>query len=127
MHDHTDDNGPNLELNNFYGNGIINWTWNHGTLKFKPSNKNAIVVETWEAFKLSSETISQETFENTHLLPLSPPEKFMNHQACLADNQTPNSSKADEIYSISKSSIVPAEMEEIRKTDPMVILKVSVQ
>ena len=36
MHDKPNDTGPNINLNNFYGNARMNWMRHHGTLKFTP-------------------------------------------------------------------------------------------
>ena len=59
MNDQPNDKGPNLKLNNLYDNTIMNWVRKHGNLNFKPSHTNDILVETCEAFKLSSTTITQ--------------------------------------------------------------------
>ena len=67
--------------------------------------------------------ITQKVFMKTHLLPLSPPDIGTNHQACLAGTQQSNKDKVDDIGGISKSSIVPIDMEEVSTTDPMVILR----
>ena len=45
-------------LKNFHGNKIMNWTRKHGTLKFTPPHMNYVLVETREAFKLSSAKIT---------------------------------------------------------------------
>ena len=52
VHDQPNDNGPNMKLNNFYGNARMNWMRHHGTLKFTSAHMNSVLVETWEAFKL---------------------------------------------------------------------------
>ena len=70
VHDHTNDNSPNFELKNVFGNTIINFLRNHRTLKFSPSHMNDVLVETWEYLKLSSATIAQEYLNKTHLIPL---------------------------------------------------------
>ena len=46
VHDQPNDNGPNTELKNLYGNKIMNWMKHHGTLKFIPAHMNYILVET---------------------------------------------------------------------------------
>ena len=58
---------------------------------------NYILVETWEAFKISSATINQEAFKKTHLPTLYPWEKSRNHQTCLVDTQIHKYQKADYI------------------------------
>ena len=59
MNDQPNDKGPNLKLNNLYDNTIMNWVRKHGNLNLNPSHMNDILVETCEAFKLSSTTITQ--------------------------------------------------------------------
>ena len=70
FHDQPNNNGPNSKLENLYGNEIMNWIRNNGTLNLMLSHMNNTLVETWETFKLSSVTITQETSKKTHLLPL---------------------------------------------------------
>ena len=52
VNDHTNNNGPKLKLNNYYGNKRMYWKRKHGALKFTPAHMNGIIVETLEAFKL---------------------------------------------------------------------------
>ena len=84
-------------LNNVYGNERINWMRKHGNLKFRSAIINAVVVETWEVFKLSPIKTTQECFNKTYIIPLSPPDKLINHKTFLADTQKPKVQKADEI------------------------------
>ena len=70
-----------------------------------------------------STSITRDYFKKAHLLPLSPPDEYTNHQAYLAATQISKFRKVDEIESIVKTRIAPREMEEIRTTDPMVILR----
>ena len=72
VHDQPNNNGPNMKLNNFYDNAKMNWMRHHGTLKFTPAHMNYVPVETWEAFKLSYVTITQEYFRMTHISPPLP-------------------------------------------------------
>ena len=60
----------------------------HGTLKFTLTYMNAILVETWEAFKLPSAITSQVKFKDANLLIISLPNKGTNQQAFLAATQT---------------------------------------
>ena len=95
----------------------------HETLEFTPAHINYILVETWEAFKLSSKTITQKYFNKTHLLLLSSQNIDTKNQSCLASTQQSNREKEDDIGSIAKASIEPIEMEGVNTTDPMVILR----
>ena len=56
VHGQTNDNGPNTKLKNFYDKKRRNWMRHHGKLKVTPPHMNYVLVETWEAFKLSSTT-----------------------------------------------------------------------
>ena len=73
MHDQKNYNCPNMKLDNFHGIARMNWTRQHGTLKFTPDHMNYFLVEMWEAFKLSSTTITYKAFKKTPP-PLSPHE-----------------------------------------------------
>ena len=48
----TNDNGPNMNLNNIYFYAIMNCMRNHGTLNFTPLHMNNSLVETWVDLKL---------------------------------------------------------------------------
>ena len=50
---------------------------------------NAVLVETWRYFQLSSYPVIINTFNKKKLLPLTPPDEYTNNQACLAADQTP--------------------------------------
>ena len=100
VHDQPNYNSPNMKLENMYGNAIMNWMIQHGSLKFTPAHINSVRVATWEAFKISSATITHNTFNNTHILPLSPPDIDTNHQTFLAVTQQLNIEKADDIGKI---------------------------
>ena len=86
VHDQSNNNAPNIKLDNFYGNARMNWMRHHVTLKFTPPHMNSVFVETWKAFKLSSTTITQKYFNRTPP-PLSSLDKVTNHQAFLAGTQ----------------------------------------
>ena len=47
VHDQTNNNGPKLKLNVFYGNTIMKWTRKHVTIKFTPARINGVPVERW--------------------------------------------------------------------------------
>ena len=58
VYDQPNNNVPNMNFNHLYGNAIMNWIRQHGTLEFTPAHINYVLVETWESFKLSSATIT---------------------------------------------------------------------
>ena len=70
VHEQPNNNGPSISLHNVYGNERMNWMIDRGTLKFSTPHTNSLLVETWEAFKISSEKITQNAFKKTP--PLSP-------------------------------------------------------
>ena len=51
------DNGHNLKLKGLYGQARMKWQRQHGTPKFTNSHMNYVLVETWKAFKLSSDPV----------------------------------------------------------------------
>ena len=110
VHEYTNNNGTNFNLNNLHVNKIMNWMRKNGNLKFMLDHMNAILVETWEYFKISSASITHDVFKKTYLTHLSPPEKYTNHQACLAATQVSKRRKTDDIGSISKARIAPIDM-----------------
>ena len=93
VHDYPNDNVPNIKLKNLYGNARMNCIRHYGTLKFTPPHMNSFLVETWEAFKLSSAEITRKGFKKTHLLLLSPPGIGTNRQAFLAGIKHSNREK----------------------------------
>ena len=47
IHDHPNDNGPNLNIKSLYDSVIINWMRKHGTLKFILDHMDDFLVKTW--------------------------------------------------------------------------------
>ena len=58
---------------------------------------NDILVETWEAFKLTSDSVTQDDFKKKKIPPLYPHDQEMNHEDCLEADQTSNGWKVGEI------------------------------
>ena len=90
MHDYLKNNYANFNLKNLCHNTIMKWMGNHGNLNLTLAHMNVVLIETWVAFKLSSITITYVDFNNTSLIPISPPETCTNPQACLAATQRSN-------------------------------------
>ena len=44
VHDHPNDNGPNIKLNNLYGDSRMNWMRHHETFNFSPPHMNSVFV-----------------------------------------------------------------------------------
>ena len=57
------DNDINLKLKEFYGQTIMNFQRQHGTLKFTNFHMNAILVETRKAFQISLYPVIINAFE----------------------------------------------------------------
>ena len=88
LHDQPNNNNTNTNLKNLYGNKRMICTRHHGSLNFTLLHRNSFLVEIWEAFKLSSATITHKAFNKTYLLHPSQTDIGTNHQACLAGNQS---------------------------------------
>ena len=54
LNDQPNDNGPNIRLKSHYGQSIMNWQKQYGTLKFTNAHINAVLVETWRSFQIYS-------------------------------------------------------------------------
>ena len=54
----------------------------YGTTKFLPHHMNSVLVEAWEAFKVSDGNIIMDRFVKKNLPPLSPTNLTTNTQAC---------------------------------------------
>ena len=87
VHNHINDNGPNMKLKNPYGNTRMNWMIQHGTLKVTPAQTNSVLILTWGYLKIYFVKTTQNDFRKTHTPPLSPPEIDTNHQSCLVGTQ----------------------------------------
>ena len=84
---------------------------------------NAVLVETWRDFKVSSAPVTTNDFKKTKLVPLTQPDEDTNTQACLASPQTPKGEKLEEIEVIARASIDPEDVVVIKKNYPIVILR----
>ena len=77
-----------------YYNYRENWKSNHGTLNFKMYHINDVLVETWEAFKISPTYLTDDSFNNN---PLPTPYQYTNTQACLASDKMTKGWKLEDI------------------------------
>ena len=91
----------------------------YGTTRFQPHHMNSVLVEAWDAFKVSYGNIIVDSFAKTHLLPLSPPNMITNTQACVASVQTSSTF----IIQISEDTLAPIKLQVTRTKDPMVIIR----
>ena len=101
----------------------MNWQRQHGTLKLTNAYINAVLVETWRAFQISSDPIIINALNYKKILPLNPPDEDTNTQACLVAAQTPKGEKSEEIKVIARASISSEYVMVVRTTDPMVVLR----
>ena len=92
----------------------------YGTTRFQPHHMNSVLVEAWDAFKVSSGNIIVDSFSKTCLLPLIPPNMITNTQAMVASVQT--SSKG--INWIAEDTVAPIQLQVTSTNDPMVIIRV---
>ena len=123
VNDQPNDNAPNLKLKGLYGQSTINWQIQHVNPKFKNYHINAVLVETWRSFQISSAPIIINSFKKRNIVPLTPHDEDTKTQACLAAAQTPKGKKAEEIKVIARASINPEDVVVIRTTDTMVVLR----
>ena len=113
-------NGPNSTLKDLYNVSKAKCMLKYGTTMFQPHHMKPVLVEAWDAFKVSSGKIIFDSFAKTHLLPLIPPNMITNTQAMLASVQT--SSKG--INCIAGDRVAPSQLQVTRNNDPMVIIRV---
>ena len=92
-------------------------------MKFTVSHMNSALVETWHLLQQQSEYVVIDELKEMKLLYLDPPDHNTNAQGCLSALQTPLGMKSEEIENMSRASMGPGEVEAIRTTDPMVILR----
>ena len=80
-------------MKSFYNVAKSAWMLKYVTTKFSPHHMNSILVEAWDAFKMSAGKITREIFAKTKL-PLSPTNLTTNTQACAASIQVSSGDKA---------------------------------
>ena len=91
--------------------------------KFLPQQTNSILVEAWNAFKVSSGKVIRDRFLKIKLPPLITPELTTNTQACDAFIQVSSGAKAKEINNISRRTVAPIEVKETRTDANMLVLR----
>ena len=65
--------GPNAKVKSLYNVSKSAWMLKYGTKTFSPHHINFILVEAWDAFKMSYGNIIGDRFSKINLLLLSPP------------------------------------------------------
>ena len=87
INDQPNDNVPNAKLKSLYTVAKSVWIPKYGTTKFSPHHMNSVLVEAWDAFKMSASNIIRDSFAKTKILPLRPPNLTTNTQAYSASSQ----------------------------------------
>ena len=72
INDQPNDNGPNSKLKALYNILKAKWMLKYVTTRFQHHHMNSVLVETWEAFMVSSSNIIRYSFTKTNLLPPYP-------------------------------------------------------
>ena len=119
INDQPNDNMPNSRLKALCNLSKAKWMLKYGTTRFQSRHMNSVLVEAWDAFKVSYGNSIVDSFNKNHLLPLSPPNMLTNTQACVASVQT--SSKV--INHISEDTLAPIQLQVTRTNEPMVIIR----
>ena len=121
--DRPNDNGPNAILKSLYNGAKESCMLNYGTTKKLSHHMKSILVEAWDAFKVSTGNIVRDIFVKTKILPLSTPKFSTNTQACVASVQVSSGAKVEDINIIANHTIGSIEVQEIKTDNPMVFLQ----
>ena len=70
--DQINDNVPNTKLKSLFNEAKAVWVLKYGTKEFFSHHMNSILVETWDAFKVSYGNSTREIFVKTNLPPHEP-------------------------------------------------------
>ena len=62
INDQINDNGPNSKMKALYNILKAKWMLKYGTTRFQPHHMNSVLVEAWEAFKVSYGNIIRDSF-----------------------------------------------------------------
>ena len=119
INNQPNNNGPNSKLKALYNRLKAKWMLNYGTTRLQPHHMNSVLVESWDAFKVSSGKIIVDSFAKTHTPPLIPPNMIKNTQAMVASSQT-----SSKVFNwIAEGTVAPIQLEVTRNNDPMVIIR----
>ena len=62
INDQTNENGPNSKLKALYNISKAKWMLKYVTMRFQPHHMNSVLIESWEAFKVSHGNIIRDSF-----------------------------------------------------------------
>ena len=71
---------PNAKLKSLYNVEKSVWMMKYGTTKFSPNNMNFVLVESWDAFKMSAGNIIRDSFAKPKAPPFIPTDLTTNIQ-----------------------------------------------
>ena len=95
----------------------------YGMKKFQPHHMELILVEAWDAFKVSVGNIVRDSFiKKKKLFPLSTLNFSTSLGACVASAQVSSGSKAEDIDVMAHHTVGPIKVQKFRTDDPMVVL-----
>ena len=92
-------------------------------MRYTAAYMNSILVEMWKLFQQQSASVIIDALNKRNLLPLVPPDHDTNTQRCLAATQMPPGMKSEETKDIDRAYMAPGEVESIKTTYQMVILR----
>ena len=78
--DHPNDNDPNAKLKSLYNVAKSAWMMKYFTKTFLPHHMNSVLLEAWDAFKVSAGNIIREIFMKTKLPPPLPHPSLLNNK-----------------------------------------------
>ena len=84
INDHPNYNRSNSTLKSLYNFLKAKWILKCGITRFQYHHMNSVLVETWEAFMVSSVNIIVDRLSKTHLPPLISPNMIKNTQSCVS-------------------------------------------
>ena len=94
INDHPNYNVPNANHRYNFNNANPTLILKYGTTKMLPHHMNSILVEAWDALKVSARNIIREIFLKKDLLPLSPTGLTMNNHTYSVSFQVSPRTKA---------------------------------
>ena len=68
--DHPNGNEPNVKLKSHYNDGNVSWMLKYGMAQFLYLHMNSLLMEEWDAFRISARSIIREIFLKTKLPPV---------------------------------------------------------
>ena len=86
---------PNAKHKSHCSDATLAWLLKYGTTQILPHHMNSILMESWDAFKVSSSNIARDIYVKTDLPHLSITDSTIKTQACSSSIQLPSWPKAE--------------------------------